>query len=50
MKVKVYGVRALVFDEVVARVSDKFMPAMHIDFDEANACGLLSQGYGEIIL
>lgn len=50
VKVKVYGVRALVFDEVVARVSDKFMPAMHIDFDEANACGLLSQGYGEIIL
>lgn len=50
VKVKVYGVRALIFDEVVARVSDKFMPAMHIDFDEANACGLLSQGYGEIIL
>lgn len=50
VKVKVYGVRSLIFDEVVARVSDKFMPAMHIDFDEANACGLLSQGYGEIIL
>lgn len=50
VKVKVFGIRALIFDEVVARVSDKFMPAMHIDFDEANACGLLSQGYGEIIL
>ena len=50
VKVKVYGARSLIFDEVVARVSDKFMPAMHIDFDEANACGLLSQGYGEIIL
>ena len=50
VKVKVYGIRSLIFDEVVVRVSDKFMPAMHIDFDEANACGLLSQGYGEIIL
>lgn len=50
IKVKIYGVRSLIFDEVVARVSDSFMPAMHIDFDEANACGLLSQGYGEIIL
>lgn len=50
VKVKVYGTRALIFDEVVARVSDRFMPAVHIDFDEANACGLLSQGYGEIIL
>ena len=50
VKVKVYGIRSLIFDEVVARVSDKFMPAMHIDFDEANACGLLSQGYGDIIL
>ena len=50
VKVKVYGIRSLIFDEVVARVSNKFMPAMHIDFDEANACGLLSQGYGEIIL
>lgn len=50
VKVKVYGIRSLIFDEVVARVNDQFMPAMHIDFDEANACGLLSQGYGEIIL
>lgn len=50
VKVKVYGIRSLIFDEVVVRVSDRFMPAMHIDFDEANACGLLSQGYGEIIL
>lgn len=50
VKVKIYGARSLIFDEVVARVSNKFMPTMHIDFDEANACGLLSQGYGEIIL
>lgn len=50
VKVKIYGIRSLIFDEVVIRVSDKFMPVMHIDFDEANACGLLTQGYGEIIV
>ncbi len=50
VKVKIYGVRSLIFDEVVVRVSDKFMPVMHIDFDEANACGLLTQGYGEILV
>lgn len=34
------GARALVFGEVVVRVSEKFSDAMHIDYDEANAAGL----------
>ncbi len=38
VKVRVEGERALVFDEVVVRVSPKFADAMHIDVDEANAC------------
>jgi propanediol utilization protein len=29
-----------VFENVVIRVSDKFATRMHVDFDEANACGL----------
>ncbi len=37
VKVRVEGERALVFDEVVVRVSDKFAAAMHIDTDESNA-------------
>lgn len=34
------GDRAVTFENVVIRVSDKFATRMHIDFDEANACGL----------
>lgn len=36
---KIYGSRPLVFDDVVIRVSKDFRTFMHIDYDEANACG-----------
>jgi propanediol utilization protein len=38
--VKVESERPVAFNEVVVRVSDNFSPAVHIDFDEANACML----------
>lgn len=31
--------RPLIFQDVLIRVSDQFETRMHIDFDEANACG-----------
>jgi len=37
VKIRVDGERALIFDEVVVRVSEKFAAAMHIDTDESNA-------------
>lgn len=40
VNVKTPGPRGLVFENVVIRVSDKFATRMHVDFDEANACGL----------
>ena len=45
----VEGERALTFDEVVCRVSEKFAPAMHVDTDESNAAALAGEVYGEII-
>ena len=44
VKVALDGPRALVFDEVVCRVSEKFATAMHIDVDEANAVGGVKSG------
>jgi putative phosphotransacetylase len=39
VKVAVNGYRPLIFDDVLVRVSEKFILAMHIDTDEAGACG-----------
>lgn len=44
--VTVEGERALTFDEVVVRVSDKFKAAMHVDTDESNAAALSGTVYG----
>lgn len=39
IKIKVFGSRPLIFEDTVARVSDHFSTYVHIDYDEANACG-----------
>ncbi len=41
--------RALIFGDVVIRVSPNFAPAAHLDTDEANAAGLTGNIDGEII-
>ena len=41
--------RALIFDDVVVRVSDKFALAMHIDTDEGNAACVAGSVMGEIL-
>ena len=41
--------RALVFGDVVIRVSPSFRPAMHIDTDEANAAGCSGEVWGEVV-
>lgn len=51
VKVRVFSEqRALIFDDVVIQVSENFLPAMHIDTDEANAAGISNSTYGEIII
>ena len=40
IKVKVDGERALIFDDVVARVSNEYATFMHLDYDEMNAASI----------
>ncbi|WP_419579751.1 ethanolamine utilization phosphate acetyltransferase EutD [Streptococcus suis] len=49
VQVKVGGERGLIFDDVVIRVHPKFATFMHIDYDEANACGFKKGMRGRII-
>lgn len=49
VKVKVLGKRPLIFDDVVVRVSDDYRTFMHIDYDEANACGFSKGTFALIV-
>ena len=49
LSVRTGSARPVAFENVMARVSEKFALAMHIDFDEANACGLQPGDMGTII-
>ncbi|MBA4603266.1 phosphate propanoyltransferase [Thermoactinomyces sp. AMNI-1] len=43
------GVRSLVFDNVLVRVSDQFVNEMHLDTDEANAGNIKNGDIGKIL-
>lgn len=49
LRVKVNGERPLIFENVVARVSEQFALDMHIDTDEGNAAGVKTGDLAEII-
>lgn len=49
VRVKIQSDRPLIFDDVLIRITEKSMLAMHIDYDEANACGYREGVLGEII-
>ncbi len=49
VRVKLDTERPVIFDGVVARVSDSFAAAMHIDTDESNAACAVGTVYGEIL-
>lgn len=50
VQVKVAGERALIFDEVICRVSPSYATYMHVDYDEINAASLFGKDpLGEII-
>lgn len=50
IQIKVGGERALIFDEVVARVSDKYATAVHLDYDEVNAAALFGDNAVGVVL
>lgn len=49
VSVRVFGQRATTFHDVILRVSPTFATYMHIDYDEANACGF-QKGMAGVIL
>ena len=49
VQVKIESKRPLIFDDVVIRISPKYRTKMHIDYDEANACGWSRGTKGKII-
>lgn len=49
VKLRVFTDRPLVFDDVAVRVSDKFATFVHLDYDEANACGMAPGDLGRIL-
>ena len=49
VKLQTYTERPLVFEEVLVRVSPDFATRVHLDFDEANACGYTSGDLGRIL-
>lgn len=49
VRVRVESGRPLVFEGVEVRVKDTYRPALHMDVDEANACGLDEQARAVIL-
>ena len=50
VKIAVRGKRAIVFENVIVRVSKKYSLALHIDTDEGNASGITFSTYEMIVI
>ena len=50
VKLRVYGCRPTVFEEVLVRVHPQYASAAHLDYDEANACGFRKGCLGRILI
>lgn len=49
VKLQTYTTRPVLFEEVAVRVSPKFASYVHLDYDEANACGFQKGDLGRIL-
>jgi len=50
IKLEVNEGRPLVFGDLVVRINENFVPAVHIDTDESNAAGIKGTVEGELII
>lgn len=49
VKLQTFTGRPVVFEDTVVRISPEFQAAVHLDYDEANACGFRKGDLGRII-
>ena len=49
VKLQTFTCRPCIFDDVVVRIHKDFAPAVHLDYDEANACGFAPGDLGRIL-
>ena len=49
VRLQTYTARPLIFGDVVVRVSPDFRTRVHLDYDEANACGFQNGDLGRIL-
>ena len=49
VKLQTFTSRPAVFEDVVVRINPAFSAAVHLDYDEANACGFRKGDWGRIL-
>ncbi len=49
VKLQVFSRRPVIFEDVLVRVSPDFATFVHLDYDEANACGWETGDLGRIL-
>ena len=49
VKLQTFTRRPCIFEDVVVRIHPDFSPAVHLDYDEANACGFQPGDLGRIV-
>ena len=49
VRLQVFTERPLIFEDVLVRVSKDYATYVHLDYDEANACGMKSGDLGRIL-
>jgi propanediol utilization protein len=50
VKLQTFSDRPVIFEDVVVRIDPEFSPAVHLDYDEANACGFHKGDLGRILV